>query len=101
MGVAQPWSLRPARHRIMDLRACARLHRLPQKDEHGARTDEEARMFKRGLQEMGACYASMCGTTVLVQKTVPPQPDDDRYADGTERPAASRVRRAAQRWASG
>ena len=36
-------------------------------------------MFKRGLQEMGACYASMCGTTVLVQKTVPAQPDDERY----------------------
>jgi hypothetical protein len=47
---------------------------LPQKDEHGERTDAEKAVFSRGLTAMSACYASMSGTAVLVQKTIAPRP---------------------------
>ena len=42
----------------------------PQKE----RDEPEAEAFGRCLDAMGSCYASMCGTTVLLQKHIPARP---------------------------
>ena len=47
---------------------------LPQKDAAGRRTKEEAAAFSLGLEVMGACYASITGTCVLLQKAIPSRP---------------------------
>ena len=59
---------------------------LPQKDEQGnnrsIRCDEKGRsetsIFADGLAVMGSCYASLCGTTVLVQKYIPADVENAR-----------------------
>jgi hypothetical protein len=47
---------------------------LPQKDAEGKRTDDEQATMGRGLKVMGSLYASLTGTCVLRQRTVPPAP---------------------------
>jgi hypothetical protein len=42
-----------------------------QKDANGERTEEEAVLFKSGLGVMSSLYASLSGTTVLMQRHVP------------------------------
>jgi hypothetical protein len=43
-----------------------------QKNADNERTDAEAAMFKAGLSVMSSLYASLIGTTVLMQRHVPP-----------------------------
>jgi len=47
---------------------------VPQKDEHGERTAEERAVFKRAMPVMNKLYASICGTTVIQFKDIPPRP---------------------------
>ena len=47
---------------------------LPQKDGDIGRTAAENEVFKRGLDVMGSCYASVTGTAVVQRKHIPPRP---------------------------
>ncbi len=50
---------------------------LPQKDTAGGpRTAEEKKTFDRGIEAMGCFYASMCGTTIVQLKDIPPRPSE-------------------------
>ena len=48
---------------------------LPQKDSNGERSTREQATFSRGLGVMASMYASLTGTTVLIQRNVPRQAD--------------------------
>jgi hypothetical protein len=64
---------------------------LMQKDARGERTAEEREAFSRGLGVMASLYASITGTAVLVQRTVPPRPAAAEGGGGAADEAAMAV----------
>jgi len=49
---------------------------VPQKDERGKRTAKELAVFNSALPVMNKCFASICGTAVVLLKDVPPRPPE-------------------------
>ena len=47
---------------------------LHQHGEDAPRNAEENKSFKRAIDVMGSCYASVTGTCVLQAKDIPPRP---------------------------